>query len=352
MILAAARHFFFSQTGSATRRILALALLVFWASPAFAQFTPRAGEKTARFEIQAEPITVFDLRDHERREFGALTFRGGIELSSGQRGFGGLSTLRVSPDGIRFVIASDRGRWLRGKFSYDGTRLKGISDAEIAPMLGADGKILALRNWFDAESLTQDGGFFYVGLERVNRIVRFDYGRDGLNAHAQPIDIPVGIKSLPYNKGLEAMVFVPKGMPLGGTLIAISERGLDKEGHIKAFLIGGPAPGDFKIARIGDFDITDAAVAPNGDLLVLERSFSLFHGVGMRIRRVPLAEIKPGSLITGSVVFEADRNYNIDNMEGLAVHRAENGDTVLTLLSDNNFNPFQRTILLQFTLAP
>ena len=67
---------------------------------------------------------------------------------------------------------------------------------------------------------------------------------------------------------------------------------------------------------------------------------------------MPLRDVKPGSIIKGETVFEADRNYNIDNMEGLAVHRAANGDTVLTILSDDNFNPLQRALLMQFTLQP
>jgi hypothetical protein len=43
--------------------------------------------------------------------------------------------------------------------------------------------------------------------------------------------------------------------------------------------------------------------------------------------------------------------YQIDNMEGLSVHRTADGALVLTLISDDNFSPLQRTILLQFTLA-
>jgi hypothetical protein len=38
-------------------------------------------------------------------------------------------------------------------------------------------------------------------------------------------------------------------------------------------------------------------------------------------------------------------------MEGLSVHRSPSGETVLTLISDDNFSPLQRTLLLQFTLA-
>lgn len=347
---AATRRSLLSPFKSAARRGLVAAVVVFLAAPAFAQFPPKAGEQGTRFAIHAEPITAFDLREHERRDFGPLVFRGGIELSSNQPGFGGFSALRLFEGGTRFLIASDRGRWLRGRLDYEGEHLKGVAEAELSPMLGSDGAVLALQGWFDTESLADDGGILYVGIERVNRIVRFDYGKDGLQARAQPVDFPAEIKTLPYNKGLEAIVFVPRDMPLGGTLIALSERGLDDDGNIKGFLIGGPSPGAIKIVRIGDFNITDAAITPNGDLLILERRFSLLRGVGMRIRRVPLKDVKPGATIEGAVVFEADRNYNIDNMEGLAVHRAANGDTVLTLLSDDNFNPLQRVILLQFTL--
>ena len=38
-------------------------------------------------------------------------------------------------------------------------------------------------------------------------------------------------------------------------------------------------------------------------------------------------------------------------MEGLAVHRNAQGEIVLTLISDDNFSPLQRTLLLQFALV-
>ena len=71
----------------------------------------------------------------------------------------------------------------------------------------------------------------------------------------------------------------------------------------------------------------------------------------MRIRRVPLAGVKPGARVDGPDLVEADMGYQIDNMEGLSVHRAADGELVLTLISDDNFSPLQRTLLLQFTLA-
>ena len=86
-------------------------------------------------------------------------------------------------------------------------------------------------------------------------------------------------------------------------------------------------------------------------LLLLERRFSWTSGLSIRLRRIALAGIKPGALVDGAILFEADLGYEIDNMEGLSVHRSAAGETVLTLISDDNFSIIQRTLLLQFTLA-
>ena len=70
----------------------------------------------------------------------------------------------------------------------------------------------------------------------------------------------------------------------------------------------------------------------------------------MRIRRIGAGELKPGALIAGEMLLEADDSLNIDNMEAIAVHRAASGETVLTLMSDDNFSALQRTLIMQFTL--
>ncbi len=71
----------------------------------------------------------------------------------------------------------------------------------------------------------------------------------------------------------------------------------------------------------------------------------------MRIRRIPLASIKPGALVDGKPLIVADLGYQIDNMEGIAVHRNADGETILTLVSDDNFSVLQRNLLLQFALV-
>ncbi len=163
--------------------------------------------------------------------------------------------------------------------------------------------------------------------------------------------MPPAVKKLPYNKGLEALVMVPKGRPLAGTLIAFSERGLDADGNLIAFLVGGPSPGQFSVRRTDKFDISDATLLASGELLVLERKFSLFEGVGIRIRSIPLTTLAPGAVVDGPAIFEADLGDEIDNMEGIDAHVTPEGETVLTLISDDNFSMIERTLLLQFTLA-
>ncbi len=114
---------------------------------------------------------------------------------------------------------------------------------------------------------------------------------------------------------------------------------------------GGGEPKRFSLTDIGGFDITDAAGLPDGSLVVLERRFRWTEGVKMRLRQIKAADLKPGAVVAGEVLMEADLNQEIDNMEGLAVHSGPQGETILTLISDDNFNSLlQRTVLLQFAL--
>jgi hypothetical protein len=328
-----------------------------------AQFAPQPAAKPlpgdefpaaapVSIEVKARPLPSFDPRDRSHVRFGALEYRSGLVLTSGFHGFGGLSAIRfLDIKGERFVSLSDKGTWFTGRIVYAGREMTGLADVEAAPMIGADGRPITARGWFDSESLAFDGQIAYVGLERVNQVLRFDFSKGGIRSRGEVVPLPPAAKKLPFNKGLEALVFVPKGMPLAGTLIAISERGLDASGNLIAFLVGGPTPGQFAVRRTENFDVSDAVLLASGDLLVLERKFSLLSGAGIRIRRVPLKSVMPGAVVDGPSIFNADLGEEVDNMEGIDAHATEDGNTVLTMVSDDNFSLIQRTLLLQFTLV-
>jgi len=156
-----------------------LAALALVSLPNAAQ-AQRAPDPPTSIQITAERLPGFDHSDMSRRQFGLLEFRGGLILTSSFKQFGGLSAIRVQPDGANFIALSDKGWWLKGRIVYDGNRPSGIADAQMAPILGPDGLSLAGRGWYDTESIAQDGGTLYVGIERVNCIVRLDYGKASL----------------------------------------------------------------------------------------------------------------------------------------------------------------------------
>ena len=321
-----------------------------------------SGDPSVAITIEASPITSFSRLWPDYRRFGKVEYIGGLVLKSSHLEFGGLSAIRVEADGQHFISLTDQGWWLTGRIVYEGGRPAGIADAKMAAMqgLGSVGRNRKDEHgWFDTESLAERDGFLYVGIERVNRIVRFDFARCGLRARAVEVkDIAQGISHLPFNKGLEALA-APRTGRYAGTLIAFSERGLNAEGNLKAFLIGA-APvesslrrrdnAEFSVRRRDNFDISDSAMLPSGDVLLLERRFSWWTGIAMRLRRVAIADIAPGALVDGPDLLFADSRYQIDNMEGLSIHN-DAGGIVLTLISDDNFSLLQRTVLLQFRLV-
>ena len=302
-------------------------------------------------EVNARPIASFDRNDHTRVRFGALEYRSGLVLTSPFSGFGGLSGIRLDAKGERFISFSDHGNWFTGRILYRGREMIGLAEVEAAPMLGPDGKPIQTRGWFDSESIALDGPFVYIGLERVNKVLRFDFSKGFTRSRGEVVPLPPAASRLPYNKGLEALVFVPKGMPLAGTLIAISERGLDAKGNLIAFMVGGPTPGQFSVLRTDNFDVSDAVLLTSGELLILERKFSWVAGLDIRIRRIPLDTLAPGAVIDGPSIFKADLGQEIDNMEGIDAHVTAEGETVLTMVSDDNFSPIQRNLMLQFRLV-
>jgi len=300
-------------------------------------------------DITATAITSFDNRDPTRTRFGDLEFRGGLELSSRHPAFGGISALHVEPDSNRFIAATDRGSWVRGRIVYRDGKPAAVADAEVAPILGVDGRPLAARGWFDVESLAERDGILYIGIERAEQIVRFDYRRDGLRARGQPIDVPADFKTFTFNKSLECLA-APQGA-LAGRLIVVTEHSLDSAGNLRSFVLGADQVTRFGVKRSDDFDVSDCTVLSQDELLLLERRASPARGIAIRIRRIPLADIKEGAVVDGRSMFDADLAFQIDNMEGIGVHRNSAGETIVTLVSDDNFSIIQRNLLLQFSVV-
>lgn len=343
---------------SAARRLLraaaAIVLVVLAAALAVHRLAPGAAPAYGPVAVAVRPV-AFDRIAPERQRFGALEWRGGLVLSA-PAPFGGFSALALSDDGTRMVAVSDEGVWLTARLRYAGGRLAGLDEAVLAPMRGEDGAILTDKWDRDAEGLARIDGAdgrpdYLVAFERRHRIVRYR----GPEAGFAPLgEVPLGdiVAELPENRGIEALGVLPGAAGAPATIVAVAERALDGRGDHRGWLIGPDgAAAAFSVVRRGRFDVTGLAFLPGGDMVLLERRYIPLVGAAFRLRRIAGEDIRPGARLDGPVLIEADRGYEIDNMEGLAVHRGADGETVLTLISDDNFWPLQRTLLLQFALA-
>jgi hypothetical protein len=291
------------------------------------------------------------------RRFGDLEYRGGLVLSSPSEHFGGWSGLVMDGDGKRLLSVSDIGSWMTAEVEHDEagapTRL---AHARVGPLLAQRGRPLRDKREQDAEAVTLlDGslerGTLLIGFERLHRIGRFPVRGGAVQAPSDYIERPAEARRMPTNQGFEAVAVLPAG-PLKGSIVAFAERYTRGSGYHTGWIWTGGQAQRFQLQDTDGFDITDAAGLPDGSLLVLERHFRWFSGVQMRIRRLRPGEMRPGARLTGHTVLQADSGHEVDNMEGMAVHRGARGETVVSLISDNNFRTFlQRTVFLQFTLV-
>jgi hypothetical protein len=305
-------------------------------------------------ELRVEPWTIAHGKDG--RVGAGLYWRGGLKLVADDSRFGGFSGLALSADGTRLLAVSDDGWWLTARLLYDKGDLASLAEPFMAPLRDRAGRRAPTKRGRDSEALTLTSpgmvdGRVAVGFERRPRIELYDLRKAKLGAKPQLVPSPPAIRAGPDNAELEALAYVNSG-PLATSFIAVSERQLDDRGNIRGWVFGrNRKTFDFTIARLDDFAVTDIAVLPDGDLMLLERSFNgLFPG--MSLRRIAISELKPGALVRPVPLFEGQLpRYAIDNMECLAVHVTASGETRITLMSDDNYNrSLQNTILLQFAL--
>ena len=304
--------------------------------------------------VEAESLAGFERTHPAKKNFGRLEWRGGLVLTSNAPNFGGWSGLALTRDSQSFVAVSDAGTWMEGRVDYKGDAPVGISSARIGPLKARDGATLSRRRDRDAEAVVlTDGspgnGSLLIAFEQNDRIGRYTTTAQGIGAPAAYVDMPAEAKSMRVD-GFEA-VTVFSGGRNKGNMIAFAERARSGGDTALGWLWQNGVPKPLQLSGMGGFDVTDVTSLPDGRLLVLERRFRWLEGIKMRLRIVKAESIEPGAKLDADVLLSADLTQEIDNMEGLAASLGPHGETVITLISDDNFNKFlQRTVLLQFTL--
>lgn len=301
--------------------------------------------------VKSRQIENFKFSSDQKR-FGKLEFIGGIEMSSTNPLLGAISAIRFRPDRKSFLAVMDTGHWVEGAVIRDGKgRLAGITDLTITSMIDQKGRSEQVKERMDCEGLALRDGQVLASYERIHRV---DVYPDPGFAQSRPMaTLPILIppKELRSNRGLETVAVSPKDSPLAGSVVVVSELSFDSADHILAAVLDGPRKGIFGVVQKDPFAITDGAFLPNGDLLLLERRFSFAEGIGMQIRRIKGDDIKPGAVVDGEVLMNADMGYQIDNMEGLDVVVEPNGEIRVIVVSDDNHSILERNLMLEFKLV-
>lgn len=312
-----------------------------------------AAERPAiqQIEVTGRPITAFKIGSTENR-FGPFEFVGGLELTSAASDFGALSAFRFLQPGSDFIGVADTGFWFYGSVARNaGGTPSGMTNFRMVQMTDKAGQPVTKKWNVDAEGLAVRDGEAFVGFERQHRIARFKLQPGDKTVAAGLVDFLVPANELRQNRGFEAVAFSPRDGANEGALVVVSEKSLDKNGNIFAAVTSGPHKGIFTVKRSDTFDITDGAFLPNGDLLLLERAFSIATGVGMRLREIPAEMIKGGAVaVDGPILLQADMSYQIDNMEAMDVWTRADGATMVSLMSDDNHSMLQRNLYLEFRL--
>ena len=290
----------------------------------------------------AAPIP-FDERDPARSRIGALEWRGGLMLGSADRRFGGWSDLWVAPDHSHLVAISDNGWTLDARLVFDGW-LRGLDRARLGRLTGPDANVVD-QPGSDAEGLARlpDGGFA-VSFERRHRVLVYPPSEPAFARAPRALALPPALDGAPRNGGVEALTVLPDGR-----FVMLVEQLVEDGNHV-GFAGGAGGWSKLHYRAAPGFSPVGACVLPSGDTAVLERSFSIFGGFGVRIVRVAQDAWREGAVVEGRELARLRPPLAVDNYEGIAATRAADGSDLLWLVSDDNYSPLQRTLLCAFAV--
>ena len=282
-------------------------------------------------EITARPIAHFERGRPDAKRFGQLEFRGGLVLELavgalrrlvGPRHGGGRQEpagdlrRRQLDDGATSSTTAARPTGLDARAPRAAARQPTASRSRASA--SRTPKALALLDG------TLQNGTLLIGFERLHRIGRFPV-RDGEVLAPDRLSEAAGRRA---SACATTRASRPSPCCKGGPLQGLGRRlrrAPDARQRLSHRLDLGCGSGEaqkFQLQDIDGFNITDAASLADGSLLVLERYFRWSEGVKMRLRHHPgAARSRPARASPAARCSRATSSFEIDNMEGLAVHQ-------------------------------
>ncbi len=281
-------------------------------------------------QITAVPVPL-NPADPAQDRVSGFVYAGGVQLTAvASQRLHGLSDLKITPDG-RLTAIGDEGDFLTARLNLDAAgRLTGIKDVRLSRLTAEDGAPLSDKFEADAEGLAfLPGGDRLVSFEHHHRILNYP-ARGG-----PPSAAPMPNETFAPNEGLEALAPLPWVAP-DAYVTGAETSGRTWVCRLSAACAPG-TPADLPPAA----GLVAIAPMPDGRTAWLMRAWSpaLGNRVTLSFRDANNAEL--------------DRMYladplTVDNFEGVAILPGPHGTLRFYILSDDNFSPTQRTLLLAF----
>lgn len=282
--------------------------------------------------VTAIPVP-FNPADLAQTAIGDFTYAGGLVLTSTETSrLHGLSDLVVRADGS-FVAVSDDGDLLRARLVLDKAgRLAGVTDAKVSGLADLDGRPLQGKVNADSEGLAFLGKDLIVSFERRNRVWLYP------SAGGPPRALPSPEEAFPENGGMEALAADPAAGP-DAYIAGGEDSGKTWSCRASRACVPGPT-----VAKSAEFGLVAMRRLAGGETAYLLRAWDPARG-----NRVSL-------VIMGAkgetARLDLARPYTIDNFEGLSALPLGHGVTRFYLISDDNFESRQRTLLVALDWKP
>jgi hypothetical protein len=315
------------------------------------------GSACATTEFRADPISLAD-QIGPGDSYAGVRLLGALRLSNaridGLR-LCGLSGLAWDADaGLLYAISDSGGLFhLRPAFDARGY-LSGMRPIAAYPLRDETGRParapcddsedLAIRN---GDNGIPEDTELLVSFEAKPRVAR--YSPTGLWRGEEPL--PTLLRDIrnyrDANQALESVTIDPRWGVLVGTETPLRD---DPPGQARIFALDGRF-WNYPLGKAPGSALVAMEALPDGGLLTLERAFvAPLRPLVISLRRTELPATRTAAPlpVADVAVFDSGQGWLLDNFEGLTRFR----DRRFLMVSDDNCNSWQSTLLVQFELLP
>lgn len=312
--------------------LLAALALAACAQPVALPAKPVAAGPGITIAAAAAPLNP---ADPAQDRVGDFHYAGGLALSSADTArFHGLSDLAIR-NGVDLTAVSDEGDLIKARLVLDKAgRLVGLTDGRVSALADLDGKPLQGKLESDSEGMALlANGDMLVSFEQRHRI--WLYPANG----GPPREAPAPDASFPANGGMEALAPDPAGGP-DAYVAGGEDSGQTWTCRVSTACTPGPV-----IAKPPEFGLVAVTRLPQQRTAWLLRAWDPVRGSRVALT---IQDDKGGEVAR----LDLAKPLTVDNFEAIAAVPAKDGSVRFYLLSDDNFQSIQRTLLLAFDWKP